>query len=155
MVMDNNEIDAYDGGLHLNNNSSRSVFIAGNLGKSNNVYMVRGSGKVAIGNITANNITHKLTVDGGIRAEELLLDNVVGADFVFEEDYNLMCIDEVAAFVKEHKHLPGIAPAADMQQNGVSMGEFQIQLLQKIEELTLYMIEQNRRIKDLEQKCGQ
>jgi hypothetical protein len=71
-----------------------------------------------------------------------------------------MCIDEVAAFVKEHKHLPGIAPAADMQQNGVSMGEFQIQLLQKIEELTLYMIEQNRmlkaqedRINNLEQKC--
>jgi len=93
-------------------------------------------------------------------AEEIVVD-AVGADFVFEENYNLMCIDEVEKFVEENNHLPGIASAADMQQNGVSMGEFQIQLLQKVEELTLYMIDQNKKLKaqearigELEQKCG-
>jgi hypothetical protein len=144
---------SYDGaGLHINNNSSQAVYIAGNSGKSNYVYMARGQGRGAIGNLTSTQTTHKLTVDGGIKAEELVLD-AVGADFVFEDNYDLMTLDEVESFVAENNHLPGVAPAKDMQQNGLSMGEFQIKLLQKVEELTLYAIEQNGRIKDLEQKC--
>ena len=73
-----------------------------------------------------------------------------GADFVFEEDYALRPLSELDRFVKENKHLPEIAPAAQMVKEGVNTGEFQIQLLQKIEELTLYVIAQEKRIEALE-----
>ncbi|WP_426475645.1 hypothetical protein [Chryseobacterium balustinum] len=56
--------------------------------------------------------------------------------------------------IKEKKHLPEIASAKQMEKEGVNVGEFQIKLLQKIEELTLYTIEQNKRIKYLESKIN-
>ncbi|MDR2887517.1 MAG: hypothetical protein LBV26_05900 [Bacteroidales bacterium] len=72
-----------------------------------------------------------------------------GADFVFNDNYRLRPLDEVETFIKDNRHLPDIAPADDMVQNGVNMGEFQIQLLQKIEELTLYIIELKKEIGNL------
>ena len=69
-----------------------------------------------------------------------------------DNNYNLRSLQEVSSYIQENGHLPEIQSAADMQQNGVNMSEFQIQLLQKIEELTLYTIQQEERIKDLEQK---
>lgn len=92
---------------------------------------------VGIGTTTPD---YKLDVIGTIRTQELKVD-MQGADFVFEDDYNLRPLDEVEAFVKENKHLPEIAPAAEMQANGVNQSEMNQKLLQKIEELTLYMIE--------------
>ncbi|HEY4787913.1 MAG TPA: hypothetical protein VIH57_17780, partial [Bacteroidales bacterium] len=59
---------------------------------------------------------------------------------------------EVEAFIKVNKHLPDIAPATDMQTSGVSMGDMQAKLLQKVEELTLYVIEQQKKNAALEQK---
>lgn len=89
-------------------------------------------------------------VKGTLTAKELRIRENAGADFVFEEDYNLPSLEEVEKHIKAKKHLPEIAPAAEMKKNGVMVGEFQIQLLQKIEELTLYTIEQEKRIKQLE-----
>jgi hypothetical protein len=103
--------------------------------------------------------TAKLTVAGNILAREVKVDANAGADFVFAPDYNLRSLSEVEQFITENKHLPDIAPADEMIQNGVNMGEFQIQLLQKIEELTLYVIElkkeneaQQKEIEILKQK---
>ena len=56
--------------------------------------------------------------------------------------------------IKEKRHLPEIASAAEMEKEGVNMGEFQIKLLQKIEELTLYSIQQEKRINQLEEKLS-
>jgi len=95
---------------------------------------------------------HKLDVNGTIRAREVLVELNGGADFVFENDYALRPLSEVSDFIQANKHLPEIPSAADMVKNGLDMGEFQIKLLQKIEELTLYIIEQERRIKELENK---
>ncbi len=95
---------------------------------------------------------YKLDVNGTVRAREVLIDLDGGADFVFEESYALRPLDEVSRFIQTNKHLPEIPSAADMVENGVDMGEFQIKLLQKIEELTLYIIEQEKRIKELEKK---
>ena len=92
------------------------------------------------------NATSKLTVAGDIRAREVRVDANAGADFVFAPTYPLRPLSEVEQFITENKRLPEIAPADSMVQNGVNMGEFQIQLLQKIEELTLYTIEQQRQI---------
>lgn len=98
------------------------------------------NGNVLIGKTAQTNSAYKLDVAGKIRADEIIV-NTTGADFVFEPNYNLRTLAEVEAFIKANKHLPEIAPAANMQTNGANMGELQTKLLQKIEELTLYMIE--------------
>jgi hypothetical protein len=104
------------------------------------VLTIRQNGKVGVGTTSPD---YKLDVIGTIRAQEVKVD-MNGADFVFEEDYNLRPIEEVEQFVKERKHLPEIATAKEMQEKGVNQSEMNQQLLQKIEELTLYMIEQNK-----------
>ena len=85
-----------------------------------------------------------------IKTGAIFVDSAYGADFVFDNNYQLRSLQDVYSYIQEHGHLPEIQSAADMQQNGVNMSEFQIQLLQKIEELTLYIIQQEQRIKELE-----
>ena len=65
-----------------------------------------------------------------------------------------MKLEELQAFINENQHLPEIAPAKEMVKNGVEVGEFQIKLLQKIEELTLYIINQQKEIKALKEKVS-
>lgn len=86
---------------------------------------------------------------GKFEAKEVKVTTTPTADFVFAEDYNLPKLEEVEKHIKEKKHLPEIASAKEMEKEGVNIGEFQIKLLQKIEELTLYSIEQNKQIKTL------
>jgi len=97
-------------------------------------------GNVGIGTLDP---THLLTVNGTIKAQELIL-SPVGADFVFEDDYQLRSLDEVEAYIQKNKHLPEIPSAKEMEKNGVSTGKFHSKLLQKVEELTLYMIEMKK-----------
>ncbi|MFT3994026.1 MAG: hypothetical protein QM660_06950 [Dysgonomonas sp.] len=73
-----------------------------------------------------------------------------GADFVFEPTYNLKPLSEVEAFVNENKHLPDIPSEQEMKENGLNLNDMQIKLLQKIEELTLYTIQLEKRVKELE-----
>ncbi len=94
--------------------------------------------------------THLLSVNGTIRAKEVLVDLCENlADYVFSPDYSLMPLPKVEAFVKQNKHLPEIPSAAEVKEKGLSMGEMQNKLLQKIEELTLYVIEQQKQIEEL------
>ncbi|WP_411898348.1 hypothetical protein [Elizabethkingia occulta] len=83
-------------------------------------------------------------LDGKLEAKEIKVTTTPTADFVFEDSYQLPDLESVEKHIKEKKHLPEIASAAEMQKDGVSIGDFQIKLLQKIEELTLYSIEQNK-----------
>jgi hypothetical protein len=107
------------------------------------------NGNVGIG---TTNPTSKLTVAGNINSREVKVSVDAGADFVFEKDYTLPSLQEVEKFVTENKHLPEIASAKEMQKEGINLSEMNIKLLQKIEELTLYVIEQNKRIELLEKK---
>ncbi|MFH1004319.1 MAG: hypothetical protein V1781_02310, partial [Bacteroidota bacterium] len=105
--------------------------------------------------IGTNTPQYKLDVCGIIRAEEMKV-NLLGCDFVFENSYKLMSLSELEMFIKQNKHLPEILPAKEMEtDNGVLIGEMQTKLLQKIEELTLYIIQQNKRIEELEKKSNQ
>lgn len=102
--------------------------------------------------IGTDNPTCKLDVRGTLRANEIYVNQVTGADFVFDETYQLRSLSEVQAYIQQNHHLPEIPSASEMKENGVNMNELQIQLLQKIEELTLYIIQQELRLKELECK---
>lgn len=110
----------------------------------------KNTGNIGIG---TSNPQYKLDVIGTIRAREILV-NTNGADFVFEDNYNLLPLQAVHNYVKENKHLPDIPSAAEMQTDGLAVGEMQTLLLQKIEELTLYIIWQDERIRELENKAN-
>ena len=76
--------------------------------------------------------------------------NTGWADFVFEDDYALPSLSEVERHIALNKHLPGIPSAAEVEAEGVALGDISSKLLQKIEELTLYVIAQEKRIEALE-----
>lgn len=127
---------------------------------------ITANGKVGIGfqnpdvNLANAQTDEMLTVNGAIHAKEVRVDLTGSlADYVFDSDYSLMPLHKVEAFVKTNKHLPEIPSAAEVKEKGLSMGEMQNKLLQKIEELTLYVIElqktnekQSARIEELEMK---
>jgi len=107
-------------------------------------------GNVGIGTTIPD---QNLTVKGKIHAEEVIVDlNVPVADYVFKPTYKLMPLHEVEQFVKTNSHLPEIPSATEITKNGLSMGEMQNKLLQKVEELTLYIIEQQKEINQLKQE---
>ena len=106
-------------------------------------------------NLTATS-GYKLAVDGGILCEEVkVISNVPSADYVFENGYNLRSLNEVEAFVNENKHLPDVPSAKEFKENGYKVGEMDNLLLQKIEELTLYIIEQQKQIDELKSKLNE
>ena len=139
-----------------NGYGNRNVYI--NRYTSNgDVIMTAGSGQVGIGvddpeyklDVAGTVHANSIIADGNIRASEIIV-STTGADFVFADDYQLRPLSEVKTFIQENKHLPEIKSAQEMQENGVGINELQTQLLQKIEELTLYILQQEERIKALE-----
>lgn len=91
-------------------------------------------------------------VNGTIRAKEVKIEATGWADFVFDRDYKLRNLTEVENHIAEHKHLPDMPSEADVKENGIDVAEMQAKLLQKIEELTLYVIDQDKRIKKQDEK---
>ena len=128
--------------MTFNTDKSKYAF---NINGTNRM-LIQSNGNVGIG---TSSPSYKLDVVGTIRAEELIVETT-GADFVFAEDYQLRPLNEVKAFIAENKHLPEIQSAQEMQENGVSVSELQTKLLQKIEELTIYILQQEERIKKQE-----
>lgn len=108
-------------------------------------------GKILIGKSSQTNNAYKLDVAGNIRADKVVV-NTTGADFVFDSSYQLPLLSEVADFINANKRLPGIASAAQMQQEGLEIGEHQTKLLQKTEELMLYAIDQDKRLAEQDKK---
>jgi hypothetical protein len=130
----------WDRNMHLGFIDNNRVF-------NSTLSLIHQTGYVGIGTTTPDQM---LTVNGAIHAKEVLVDMDILADFVFNSDYSLMPLHKVEAFVKINKHLPEIPSAAEVKEKGLSMGEMQNKLLQKIEELMLYVIEQQKRIEQLE-----
>lgn len=95
-----------------------------------------------------------LFVSGKIYTTEVYVQASVPApDYVFEEDYQLTKLDELENYLEENKHLPGIPSGKEMETNGFSLSEMNLLLLKKVEELTLYVINQQKEI-DALKKSG-
>ncbi len=102
--------------------------------------------------INTNKLTegYALSVNGGIIATTVKVQQYnAWPDYVFEDDYNLLSISELGKFIATNGHLPNINSAEEVESNGFALEEMNAKLLEKIEELTLYLIEQNKRIDEL------
>ncbi|WP_417887138.1 hypothetical protein [Zunongwangia sp.] len=96
----------------------------------------------------------KLTVKGKIHAKEVKIDlnGALVPDYVFEKSYDLKPIQYLSKDINENKHLPNIPSEAEIEKEGFKVMEMNLKLLKKIEELTLYIIQQNKRIDNLEKR---
>ncbi len=121
--------------------------------EANSAYLrLTKEGSVGIGT-TQTDAGYKLLVNGRIKAVGLRVKAAANwPDYVFDSTYQLRPLSEVEKFIKTNKHLPEFPKANEVDKDGHDVSETQIKLLQKIEELTLYIIEQEKRIKELEEK---
>lgn len=110
------------------------------------------AGMVGLG--TTPNQNYRLSVNGNIRAKEITVETG-WADYVFEPGYDLDSIEEVEAFIKNNGHLKDIPSAAHVEQHGIGLAEMNKKLLQKIEEMTLYIIQSSKRMNELEQQLNE
>jgi hypothetical protein len=134
-----------------------SVTGTNNISNSNAGLVIIG----AVPTILPTDANLKLAVNGNIYAKKLKITQTDWADYVFDANYKLPTLKEVEQYIKTHKHLPDVPSAAEVEKNGIDVGNNQAALLKKIEELTLYMIEQNKKmeaqqkeIDELKKKVG-
>ncbi|CAG2532863.1 hypothetical protein MAR621_03057 [Maribacter dokdonensis] len=113
----------------------------------NDIYF--DTGNVGIG--TSDPDTFKLAVNGNVRTQEIRVETANWPDYVFRNDYQLPSLNTVKNFIEKRGHLPSIPPASELTREGLELGEMNKLLLQKIEELTLYILERENRIQLLEE----
>ena len=130
MLIDGNEIHT-SGEMHI---ASTSGVI--------NLFKINSSGPV--------DDAVRVDVDGKLWAEEIEVKSEVDADYVFEEDYDLRSLEDVEAYVKSEKHLPDMPSAVEFAETGQNLAKMDNLLLRKVEELTLYVIELQKQIEDLQ-----
>jgi len=125
-----------------------------------NVLFIGNNGFIGVGK---TNPSAALDVNGALNATSAKIDGLICAkavrvqngspcwpDFVFSKDYKLLSLDKVEQFITENHHLPNVPSAAEVAANGIELGEMNAILLQKVEELTLYIIQMEKRLVELE-----
>jgi len=125
--------------------STKASFRSGGVIVHEPEFTIMRNGDVGIGTRVPD---AKLAVKGDIHAQEVKVDlnGAVAPDYVFYDDYYLRSLEEVQNYIKEHGHLPNVPSAKEMELNGIQLGEMNMKLLEKIEELTLYIIEQKKEL---------
>lgn len=98
--------------------------------------------------------TGNMYVDGKITSTEIEVKLDVWPDFVFADDYNLMSLHEVEHFIQQNRHLPNVPSEKEVLENGVELGQMSAILLQKVEELTLHMIQLSKENEELRQRIS-
>lgn len=143
--------------IHAGIGNNDDVFSIRN-GSNTSFLSILQGGNIGIG---ITNPSEKLTVDGNILCEEVkVILDVTAPDYVFEKYYNghsilkadyvMPTLEEIEVYTKTNHHLPEVPSAATLKEDGLELKNMSMILLQKIEELTLYTIEQEKRIKALE-----
>ncbi|SFT97083.1 hypothetical protein SAMN04489724_3060 [Algoriphagus locisalis] len=137
----------YSLGIDRSNGGMFSLNAGGLLNSSQ--FTMNGFGNVGLG--VSNAGDWKLAVNGQIRAKEIKVETG-WSDFVFEKDYQLPTLEEVENHINEKGHLKDIPSAKEVAENGIFLGEMDSKLLQKIEELTLYIIAQEKNLNEQNSK---
>jgi len=109
------------------------------------------NGNVGIG---TTDPTYRLSVNGNIRSKEVVVESN-WADYVFAKDYKLSSLEEVEKFIQLHKHLPNIPAAEEIEKNGLHVGDVQKRMMEKIEELTLYVIGLKKELAEMKRNAYQ
>jgi hypothetical protein len=121
-----------------------------NINSGSTGMIIKSNGNLGIG---TNSPDAKLAVSGQVHAQEIKVSIAVpGPDYVFEKNYNLPSLEEIKSYIDQNKHLPEVPSAKEMEKNGVQLGEMNMLLLRKIEELTLYIINQDKQIAELKER---
>ena len=108
------------------------------------------SGNMGIG--TSDPLGYKLAVKGTIHALQVNVDQSNWADYVFKSTYKLTPLPELKTYIDQNQHLPDVPSAAEVEKNGLNLGEMNKTLLKKVEELTLYLIEKDKEIKEQKER---
>lgn len=131
-----NAAKLYTGVLPNGGGTVRAEAKGGRLSIGDHLYVAH-NGRVGIGTSAPK---ETLSVNGKIRAHEVKVETTNWPDYVFADGYQLPSLKETAKFIEENKHLPGVPKAAEIEENGLSLGEMNRILMQKVEELTLHLI---------------
>jgi hypothetical protein len=136
-------LETGDQKLYIGNNAAKTI-----------IYGDLNTGQILLGRPDATGYgfkgTRTLNVMGGILADSVRVAlSGTWADYVFADDYPLMSPEDLSSFIKQHRHLPGIPTQQEVEKEGISLGETNIKLLEKIEELTLYMLNQQEQIREV------
>ncbi len=122
-------------------NANSNLLVVGGTGASNwEKFIVKTNGNAIL--------------NGQLKAQSIVVTSDVWSDYVFENDYNLRSLSDVEQYIKENMHLPNIPSAKEIEENGIPIGEMQQKQMEKIEELTLYIIEQDKKIKNIDERLG-
>lgn len=113
-------------------------------GNANQFYLSANS-NVGIG---TSSPSEKLSVNGNIKTQKLIVTQTGWSDYVFDSSYQLKSLPDIERFIRKNKHLPDIPSTKEVEEKGVSVGDNQALLLKKIEELTLYIIDQQKQINE-------
>jgi hypothetical protein len=154
--------------------SNKNLYLAlsgGNVGigtSSVNGYKLAVNGSMLTHNISVGNNSNILNINAStisfsgddktvIESDQIKTGKIVLSvgsfpDYVFDADYNLMPLNKVDEFIKENKHLPNMPSEKEIVTNGMSVGEINVKLVEKIEELTLYILQQEKKINRLIEK---
>ncbi|KXX71240.1 hypothetical protein AVL50_09290 [Flammeovirga sp. SJP92] len=135
-------------GYGRSSNDNSSIILQCEDNDQNVRFKVQSNGKVGIGTSTPDS---RLTVAGKIHAQEVKVTVSAGEtpDYVFKEDYHLMSLEEIEKYIQLHRHLPEVKSASQIEEEGLHLAEMNLLLLKKVEELTLYTIEQEKEISNL------
>ncbi len=140
-------------GVGTANPSARFQVQNGSTNSADSAFFISNNGSVGIGTKSFDT-TYRLLVNGGIRAKKIIVESG-WADYVFSENYVLVPLSEVEQFIQQNGHLPNIPAASEVENSGLDVAEMEVKMMEKIEELTLYMIRLSKENEALRQRLSE